>query len=73
LGENILVKSPYYEKGKKGKKREYPFFSPTTQPHPRNKSLSSSLKLNIFKNPLRMKIFNYLNPYALITQLFEKT
>jgi hypothetical protein len=36
--ENILVKSPYYEKSffLKGNKGNTPLFSPTTQPHPRN-------------------------------------
>jgi hypothetical protein len=64
--ENILVKSLYYEKGKKGREKEYPPFFSTTQPHPRNNSFasqyhlikllyfSSSLKLDIKKkNPLR--------------------
>jgi len=51
--ENILVKSPYYEKGKKGRQKEYPPFSPTTQPHPRNKSFPLPIPLN--KTPLFFK------------------
>jgi hypothetical protein len=63
--ENILVKSPYYEKVKKKKKWEYPHFFPTQEitpwkknslplPIPHNKLLYFSLKPHIFKkNPLR--------------------
>jgi hypothetical protein len=36
--ENILVKSPYYEKGqKKGRKREYPHFVATQEITPGKK------------------------------------
>jgi hypothetical protein len=31
--------SPYYEKGKKGEKKNTPLVSPTTQPHSKNNSL----------------------------------
>jgi hypothetical protein len=44
--ENILVKSPYYEKGQKGKQKEYPLFSPTTQPHLRNNSFPLPIPFN---------------------------
>jgi hypothetical protein len=37
--ENILVKSPYYEKGKKGGKNNTPLVSPTTQPRSKNNPL----------------------------------
>jgi hypothetical protein len=54
--ENIFVKSPYYKKGKKRKKKGIPPpFSPTTQPHPRNNSLkkknSSPLPIPLNKTP----------------------
>jgi hypothetical protein len=51
--ENILVKSPYYGKGKqKGEKGNIPPFSPTTQPHPRNNSLKKKTPYPSFQYDL---------------------
>jgi len=79
--ENILVKSSYYEKAKKGRKRNTPF-SPTTQPHPRNNSLkkknSFPLPIPLNKNPLFFKLtktpHHYIKkrPCTLLTQLLKK-
>jgi hypothetical protein len=83
-GENILVKSPYYEKGQKGKQKEYPLFSPTTQPHLRNNSFPLPIPFNktplffkftktqhLKKKPLKDEFKKKKkNPYAFLTQLF---
>ncbi len=78
--KNILVKSPYYEKRKKGRKREYPHFFPTQEIILWKKILylseyclikllyfSSSLKPHIQKNPFRKDF----NPCVFLTQFFK--
>jgi hypothetical protein len=59
LGKISLLSHLYYEKGKNREKKEYPPFSPTTQPHPRNNSLkkknSLPLPIALNKTPLFFK------------------
>jgi len=52
--EIILVKSSYYEKGKKGRKNEYPHFFPTQEITPRKKN-SLPLPILLNKTPLFFK------------------
>jgi hypothetical protein len=67
--ENILVKSSYYEKGKREKK-EYPPFSSTTQPHSRNNSEKKTpfpsqyhlIKLLYFSSSLKPHIIKKKGP-----------
>jgi hypothetical protein len=40
-------------RGKKGRQKEYPLFSPTTQPHPKNNSILLLIPFN--KTPLFFK------------------